>query len=562
MSESIDSSLPVAMAQTTAFDAELALLSRVLAGSARAMVADGSQTGRLLMAKALHANSFTEVVRVKDGKEAMETLARAPFDLALVDWHLPDMDGLHLLDWIRSEPALKHMVFILLSSEREDRKIIQAGEETHDALLVKPVNSERLKKRLAVIVERRTTAALAGRSLQVGNPDAAIDAYLLAVNENPQSLWPCFGLGDLLFSLKRWEEARRCYERILELDPKALRAELALAHIMEAQGKIKQAQAVLSQLIKKQPWFLRAFDALADSLAAQGQIQAALTVLQGALSGLGQSNADRQVKAAGLYMQLGQLDKAQLALEAALELRPCRNAAGNYLFLARALAGQSKYEDAARCLAQAAGLSRQEENNGLTLEVMLELGQLYLQTNQITEAENLFWSLYEPSVWLFEEKPVTDEELALAIGKICLQNQAWDLARWQLAWCEEHSGYEQSIVEQIEQICREAGAPTLMQQAREDLAQWRQQQVEDLCREGLTLVSMGELEEAEACYRQGLNVDPESGRLYFNLAKLEYRLGRQDMWRQSLKQAVRLGRKNNDLELLDEALRFMQDRPE
>ena len=90
-----------------------------------------------------------QVVVVKDGVEAMEYLRcegnfklRRPGKPAvlLLDIKMPRMDGLEVLRAIRSDPALKTLPIVMLTSSREEQDLIKSYELGINAYVVKPVD--------------------------------------------------------------------------------------------------------------------------------------------------------------------------------------------------------------------------------------------------------------------------------------------------------------------------------------------------------------------------------------------------------------------------------------
>ena len=70
----------------------------------RALVVDDSTAVRLYLHKILAPCGF-EVVEAKNGREGLERIREQPVDLVLLDWNMPVMNGLELLQHIRSEPS-------------------------------------------------------------------------------------------------------------------------------------------------------------------------------------------------------------------------------------------------------------------------------------------------------------------------------------------------------------------------------------------------------------------------------------------------------------------------
>ena len=77
----------------------------------RVLVVDDDSDVRRLLAAVLARPPHT-VVDTRSGVEAMERLARAEFDVALVDVHLPDHSGLDILRWARESEIDVEMIVI------------------------------------------------------------------------------------------------------------------------------------------------------------------------------------------------------------------------------------------------------------------------------------------------------------------------------------------------------------------------------------------------------------------------------------------------------------------
>jgi CheY-like chemotaxis protein len=89
-----------------------------------------------------------EVIVARDGQEAIDYLTcegewkeRAPGNPAviLLDLKLPKIDGLEVLDMIRSNASLKSVPVVMLTSSREEQDLIRSYELGVNAYVVKPV---------------------------------------------------------------------------------------------------------------------------------------------------------------------------------------------------------------------------------------------------------------------------------------------------------------------------------------------------------------------------------------------------------------------------------------
>ena len=76
----------------------------------------------------------------KDGAAAQNFLEEHPDAPSVVisDIKMPKLDGLELLDWVRHQPSLKSVPFVILTSSNSQRDRDQAECSGADKYLVKP----------------------------------------------------------------------------------------------------------------------------------------------------------------------------------------------------------------------------------------------------------------------------------------------------------------------------------------------------------------------------------------------------------------------------------------
>ena len=99
-----------------------------------------------------------EVVVLRDGAEALEYLGctgafedRAPGNPAVVllDLKLPKVDGIQVLQEIRSQPVLKSIPVVMLTSSREEQDLLRSYALGVNAYVVKPVNFQEFVSAIA-----------------------------------------------------------------------------------------------------------------------------------------------------------------------------------------------------------------------------------------------------------------------------------------------------------------------------------------------------------------------------------------------------------------------------
>ena len=110
----------------------------------RALLVEDHKLIRMVLLQQLEQLGGFEVDAVGDGKEALDALDRAAYDVVLLDCYMPDMDGFATAAEIRKREAGHQRIPIiaLTASEHDAQKCLDAGM---DEVLPKPVESERLK---------------------------------------------------------------------------------------------------------------------------------------------------------------------------------------------------------------------------------------------------------------------------------------------------------------------------------------------------------------------------------------------------------------------------------
>jgi CheY-like chemotaxis protein len=132
--------------------------------SLRILVAEDNRIN-VMLANALLTKMGHRVDTVANGREAIEALAKAPYDLVLMDVHMPEMDGLEATRRIRTQEQSGRrkgrlpIVALTASTLEDDRQIcVDAGM---DDFLAKPLNLEALR---AVLIRFSPPATASAKS--------------------------------------------------------------------------------------------------------------------------------------------------------------------------------------------------------------------------------------------------------------------------------------------------------------------------------------------------------------------------------------------------------------
>jgi len=536
---------------------EIARLERVSDRSAPVLVVDDQQTMRLILSQALRQAGFLNIERAADGEAALKIMRGQGCDLALVDWNMPRMDGLMLLDRVRGDEKLGDLVFIMVTAETLDTKVIRAAEEKQDAYLTKPISPGKLARRLDIILERRLNTARARLAELRGKSDQALDIYLAASQNRPRALWPLFGLGGLLTRLGRWEEAETCFQRILEQDAEVSAAWLQMGALRQAQGRTGEARGFYRRALERSPRYFKAYDALAQTMLAEGDAAGAVKILDQAMARQGGENAFRQELLGRIQLDLKHFFRAESAFRKALELKPQHNQIENRLNLGRALAGQERHREAAEAFSAAEAEAGRQGRGEERLQALLLAGTALAKGGDAEAAEKTFAQILEPDAWPQGEAPWAAARFHREIGEAYLASGLDEMALRHFGECLRGAEGDFGGEAAVEAVCARLGREDLLERVREEASAVRRERAEDCARRGLELVARGMLREALNEYHRGLEIDPAAGRLHFNLGRLRERMGDRTAALASMSAAARDGVQEGDWELLVETARFL-----
>jgi len=113
------------------------------------LVEDNPKDIELTLAALAKCQLANEIVVVRDGADALDYLylrnahaARGPGDPAVVllDLKLPKVDGLEVLERIKSDSERRQIPVVMLTSSREESDLVRSYELGVNAFVVKPVD--------------------------------------------------------------------------------------------------------------------------------------------------------------------------------------------------------------------------------------------------------------------------------------------------------------------------------------------------------------------------------------------------------------------------------------
>ncbi len=136
------------------------LLSDDISFIKTALVVDDNENNRIILRQMLLLKDI-KVTEAKNGLEALQLLSEGKkYDVVLMDYHMPYMDGLETIGKIRNsfEKSPEEQPIMLLHSSSDDEKIIQTCEEYGvNIRMVKPIKMQDLFNKLSKIHKNEAT---------------------------------------------------------------------------------------------------------------------------------------------------------------------------------------------------------------------------------------------------------------------------------------------------------------------------------------------------------------------------------------------------------------------
>jgi two-component system chemotaxis response regulator CheY len=105
----------------------------------------------MILGRLLKTAGF-DVSEACHGRDALEKLGEGqPVDLALVDWNMPEMNGLEFVQAVRSSGNHPAMKLMMVTTESEIARVQAAIDAGADEYVMKPFTPEVLRDKLAML---------------------------------------------------------------------------------------------------------------------------------------------------------------------------------------------------------------------------------------------------------------------------------------------------------------------------------------------------------------------------------------------------------------------------
>ena len=113
----------------------------------RILVVEDDDISREMLEQAITEFGY-DVLTAADGAEAARVIQDQRLNLVISDWMMPEMNGIELCRWIRSQDFPWYLYVILLTARSETEDVIEGLSAGADEFLAKPFNPTELQIRI------------------------------------------------------------------------------------------------------------------------------------------------------------------------------------------------------------------------------------------------------------------------------------------------------------------------------------------------------------------------------------------------------------------------------
>ena len=117
----------------------------------KVLVVDDSAVMRQIIKKNLKELGFSDLTEAEDGAAGLKKTGEGGCCLIVSDRNMPNMTGLEFLKAIRADGNLKGVSFIMVTSEADKEKIMEAVQAGVNQYIVKPFNAVQLEEKIKAI---------------------------------------------------------------------------------------------------------------------------------------------------------------------------------------------------------------------------------------------------------------------------------------------------------------------------------------------------------------------------------------------------------------------------
>lgn len=135
------------------------------------LICDDDASTRFVMRRLLTQHLGCTTIECADGVEALRKLDEEEVDLIVLDVEMPAIDGVEVLEAIRSSPSLRTLPVLMLSKERREDIVVRVVRLGIEGYILKPPRTEKV---LGALERLRGVLATRGRTGRSGSEQSIV----------------------------------------------------------------------------------------------------------------------------------------------------------------------------------------------------------------------------------------------------------------------------------------------------------------------------------------------------------------------------------------------------
>jgi DNA-binding response OmpR family regulator len=225
------------------------------------LITDDESSIRLMLRTALESDGYL-VQEASNGRDALDAMAHQPFDLMVLDLNMPNIDGMAVLEQMKSIAAAKPRV-IILTAYGSVPTAVKATRLGAVDFLEKPITPADLRQSVRSVLDEPELDSPPSveinfpggydrvldrirKALHVADLDGAQSLMEVAAQRRNQQAAEYFNLLGVLYEAQRkWRLARKCYGRAISSNGHNNAAQSNMRRLYELHTYGKSAQPVM-----------------------------------------------------------------------------------------------------------------------------------------------------------------------------------------------------------------------------------------------------------------------------------------------------------------------------
>lgn len=118
------------------------------------LIVDDSRIMRNIVKNSLlkNKNFIFSAIEADNGEDAFDLIEKGGIDLLLLDWNMPRLNGLELVQKLRSMDEYQKLPIIMITSEAAKYNVIEAVKAGVNDYLIKPIQDKDLMKKIEQVL--------------------------------------------------------------------------------------------------------------------------------------------------------------------------------------------------------------------------------------------------------------------------------------------------------------------------------------------------------------------------------------------------------------------------